>query len=172
MIVFDIETTGLMPGKHQVVSLGAIHYESGQTFYQECRIYKKNLISASALSLNGFTVEQVTDNKKITALVLYDNFVEWAISRSDILAGHNIGSFDVQFLKILHNKYRSKNKWPFSHRYIDLHSVAYAHFRESLSHDEICLKLGIEPEPKPHNALLGALSEHKAFKEIFRIWGK
>lgn len=167
MIVFDIETTGIIPGKHQIVSLGAIHYDTGKTFYGECRIYKNNVISDFALTVNGFTIEQITDKKKITPLQLYDNFVEWAKNKSDILAGHNIASFDVQFLKFLHNKYRSRNKWPFSNRYIDLHSVAFAHFYESLSHDDICIKLGIEPEPKPHNALLGALSECNLFKKLF-----
>jgi len=157
-IVVDVETTGLNEHKDQIVSIGAVCSKTGDEFYGECRIYKWNRITETALKINGFTEEQCRDPLKQTPLELYYKFRSWCEGRSKVLAGHNLGSFDVQFLKML--EYRSKfNKWPFKYSYVDLYSVAFVKFKESLSHKKICIKLGLEPEPTPHNALEGARSE-------------
>lgn len=162
-IVIDVETTGLNWKKDQIVSIGAVCSETGDEFYEECRIYKWNRITETALKINGFTEEQCRDHKKQTPLQCYYKFRKWSEGRSKILAGHNLGSFDVQFLKLL--EYKSKfNKWPFKYTYLDLHSIAFVHFKESLSHKKICERLGLEPEPTPHNALEGAKSEMRCLK--------
>ena len=166
-IVVDIESTGINWHQDQMVSIGAVCSKTGDEFYGECRIYKWNRITETALKINGFTEEQCRDPKKQTPLQLYYKFRKWCEGRSKILAGHNLGSFDVQFLKLL--EYKTKfNKWPFQYSYIDLHSVAFAKWGDSLSHKKICEKLGLEPQPAPHNALEGARSEMRCFKELMK----
>lgn len=167
-IVVDCETTGLHPGLDQIVSIGAVDFATGEEFYEECRIYKWNRITETALKINGFTEEECRDPKKQTPLQLYYKFRKWCVDRNvKLLAGHNIAAFDVLFLKEL--EYRSKfNKWPFKFFYIDLHSVAFGKWKESLSHKKICEKLGIEPEPSPHNALEGAKSEWRCLRELLK----
>lgn len=166
-IVVDVETTGLHFGLDQIVSIGAVCSLTGEEFYGECRIYKWNRITQTALDINGFTEEQCRDPKKQTPLQLYYKFRKWCEGRSKVLAGHNLGSFDVQFLKLL--EYKTKfNKWPFKYNYIDLYSVAFGKWKESLSHAKICDKLGLEKEPSPHNALEGARSEMRCLKELLK----
>lgn len=165
-IVVDVETTGLHWGKDQIVSIGAVDFQTGEEFYGECRIYAWNRITETALKINGFTEEQCRDARKQTPLQLYYKFRSWCLDRNvKLLAGHNLGSFDVQFLKML--EYKSKfDKWPFKYTYIDLYSVAFGKWKESLSHKKICEKLGIEPEPTPHNALEGAKSEYRCLSYL------
>ena len=166
MIVVDVETTGTNPTKHSILSIGAVDFEGGREFYEECRIIPDREIDDVALSINGFTREQCTDPSKQTAEEAYKKFLWWATgSRLMMLAGQQVGSFDIKFLQVIH-ELCGLGKWPFGHRSLDLHSVAYAHFRKSLSLDEILVALNIEPEPKPHNALTGARKEAGAFRKL------
>ncbi len=166
MIILDIETTGTDPQKHQMVSLGAVDFETGETFYDECRIYKTDDWEQEALDINGFTLEQITDPKKQTAFDLYKKFVKWAEPRSSMLAGQHVGSFDVLFLQELHKRGRNESKFPFRFAFVDLHSVAFGKFKKSYTLPVICDKLGIVREVKPHNALNGALVEYECFKVL------
>lgn len=64
----------------------------------------------------------------------------------------------------IHSETVHIKKWPFGHRSVDLHSVAFAKLGKSLSLDGILQAVGLQPEPKPHNALTGARLERDAFK--------
>lgn len=171
-IVVDVETTGLVPGVHQIVSIGAVCSKTGEEFYKECSIFHHNEISNQALNINGFTEDQVRDVNKPNPLDIYIEFLAWCKGRSKILAGHNIGSFDVQFLKHLHELHNetTPTEWPFKYHYIDLHSMGVLHFKESLSHAKISVRLGLEPEPSPHNALAGARSEFNCIQKILEVY--
>ena len=142
MIILDLETSGLDPQIHGMLSLGAVDFETGDEFYGE----------------------NIYDSTKQTQVELYQKFVKWASGRSTLVGGHNVGSFDVQFLKKVHSKQKKITKFPFQFRYVDLHSAAYQRFGESLSMSQICGNLGINPEPSPHNALTGAKKEYECFK--------
>lgn len=168
MIILDIETTGTDPQEHQMVSLGAVDFENGETFYGECRIYKTDDWEQEALDINGFTLEQITDPTKQTAYDLYKKFVKWTESRSTMLAGQHVGSFDILFLMEIHKRGRNDSKFPFRYQSIDLHSVAFSKFKKSYSMSKICEKLGVTPEIKPHNALNGALAEYQCFKVLLQ----
>jgi DNA polymerase III epsilon subunit-like protein len=161
MIVLDIETTGIDPRKHCMLSLGAVDYESGETFYGECCIFGNAKVDQRALEINGFTLEEIRPGEKQCDFQLYISFLAWVDQfPNKLLAGHNVGHFDILFLEQIHNqKINEGTPWPFVYRTVDLHTVAFLKFGESLSHEKICERLGIPPEPKPHNALRGALSE-------------
>lgn len=163
MIVIDLETTGLNPKKHQMVSLGAVDYKTGQTFYDDCRIYSSDEIDPEALKVNGFTEDWVRDKHLMTPKQLFDRFLLWSGSRSNMLAGCVV-DFDISFLKKVHNKAYPNWDFPFNYRSIDLHSVAYQVLGRSLSLHEICDILGIEPEPEIHNALTGATKAYECLK--------
>ena len=151
-----------------MVSLGAVDFENGETFYGECRIYKTDDWEQEALDINGFTLEQITDPTKQTAYDLYKKFVKWTESRSTMLAGQHVGSFDILFLMEIHKRGRNDSKFPFRYQSIDLHSVAFSKFKKSYSMSKICEKLGVTPEIKPHNALNGALAEYQCFKVLLQ----
>lgn len=169
MIITDIETSGVSATKNGMLSLGAVDYFSGETFYGECRLTEGREITPIALEINGFTEEQVRDPQKQSDMDLLLRFSMWAKPRNTkILAGHNIGHFDILFLEEVFERVAPtfKGKFPFSYKTVDLHSLAYARFGESLTHEQICVRLGLASEPKPHNALQGALSERVAFQML------
>jgi DNA polymerase III epsilon subunit-like protein len=166
MIIIDTETTGLVPGKADMVSLGAVHFGTGTEFYMEAKVYPETDINQISLGINGFTLEQITDEKKPFPHEVYFHFRRWAEQFSSmdcILAGQQVGSFDAMFLKHYHDKYFSEFPWLFGYRTIDLHSIAFAKFKKSFNLDSILLNVGLSPEPKPHNALTGAKLETQAF---------
>ena len=169
MIIVDVETGGLDATKNPLLSIGAMDYKTGASFYGECRTTQGMTVEAAALYVNGFLAEHITDNNKPSAAQLYKQFVEWANSNfgqvKHLIGGQQVGAFDVTFLHAAAGG-KAEFEKSFSYRTVDLHSVAYAKFGESLSLDGILTKLGLAPEPKPHNALTGAKLERKAFIKL------
>lgn len=167
MIIVDIETSGVNPDIHGVLSIGAVHFESGNEFYTECRPWDRNfLIEDTALAVNGFTREKIGSIRR-TDSEGYSRLLNFAEEHNDyLLGGHNIGSFDALFLRDI--SVNAGLNWKFGHRFVDLHSLAYARFGQSLKMDEILVKLGLPSEPKPHNALTGAKCEAEAFRILLK----
>jgi hypothetical protein len=152
-----------------MLSLGAVDYLTGDTFYGECRLTEGREIEPIALQINGFTEKQARDPQKQSDMDLFLRFVMWTQTLSSkVLGGHNVGHFDIIFLEEIYSRipHTFLPKFPFSYRTVDLHSIAYAKFGESLTHSQICEKLGLTPEPKPHNALEGAKSERAALEVL------
>ena len=170
MIILDIETTGTDANKNGMLSLGAVHYETGETFYGECHLTEGREIHPIALEINGFTLEQIHNKSLPSDGKLLMNFIiAFSHLKDNLIGGHNVGHLDLLFIEeIFGRDKRISTKFPFSYRTVDLHSLAYQKFGESLSHEQICKRLGLEPEQKPHNALKGALSERDAFKILLQ----
>jgi DNA polymerase III epsilon subunit-like protein len=166
IIVVDVETSGVDTSKHGLLSIGAVKLTKPEaSFYTECQLDLDREYDEGALKINGFTPEDCHNQNRITELQAVTDFYKWAEKfrvggETLIFAGQN-PDFDAGFLR------RKKNSWPFRRRYLDLHSVAFATFCKSLCHKEICLALGLPPEPEPHNALFGAKSEAECFKKLF-----
>jgi len=184
MIVVDVETTGLCPEKHSIVSIGAVDFlEPENQFYVECRIWYGAEITQEALEINGFSESQIKDPNKPSLEQTVAGFFSWVakIKGSDItLAGEN-PSFDLRFLHSSAERYNLN--FPFSHRTVDLHTKVYTHLLErglpikldkrncsGMSQDETLKYVGLPKEPKPHNALVGAKGEAEAFSRL--MFGK
>jgi DNA polymerase III epsilon subunit-like protein len=166
MIVIDAETTGIDPQLHCLASLGAVDYDTGAEFYGECRIWEESLIDPTALGINGFTETQLRDPTKPSPSELYAQFLAWCrpFGTKLVLAGQQVGTFDVPFLQAA--QVRGSFDWPFSYRTIDLHSIAYAVYRESLGTNEILRLLGHAGEVEPHHALVGAKLERSSLRQL------
>lgn len=185
MIVVDVETTGLDPQKHSIVSIGAVDfYAPSYQFYTECIIYPGAEISERALEINGFTEEQLYDPTKPNLEQAINEFIEWTEKAVDkTFAGEN-PAFDRDFLTASFLRYKpgpeGRSEWykQFTHRTVDLHSLCYSHLlrsgkvppsksgRSDLSTDKILNYVGLPEEPRPHNALTGAKMEAEAFSRI------
>ncbi len=167
----DVETTGTVPSKHSIVSIGALDLDNpNNRFYGECRIWDGAHVEDKALEINGFSKEQLTDTSKQSEAELVTQFLTWSKSVSDrTLSGQN-PSFDRDFLEAA--AMRAGLNWNMAHRTVDTHSLCYMHMlkngqkppfdevhhHSALNLDAILNYCGIPEEPKPHNAMNGALS--------------
>lgn len=130
-----------------------------------------------ALAVNGFTREQVVDPKKPSEADLTHEFLRWSEGVEErTFAGQNV-SFDRDFLKEAAERAKHTD-WPFAHRTIDTHTLAYMHMiqhgiqppvkhrRSALNLDAVLNYCGIPEEPSPHNALTGALSHAEVISRL------
>lgn len=117
-LAIDIETTGLNPEKHQILSFGAVvedtdnpvSIDSLPSFYRVISGDIKEGASPFALSMNSGVLRDIADGKGVS---LYDfrkqlvQFIRENFGKGEtiLLAGANIEYFDLKFLeKISWNK--------------------------------------------------------------------
>ncbi len=170
MIVLDVESSGLLPQRNSILSLGALDLDNPTNqFYEECSVWEGAELEDEALAINGFVREGVvfgapgkkSEGELITA------FVAWALEGplDRTLAAQN-PSFDLEFVQAACK--RAGIECPFAKRTIDVHTLTWLHMTEraltppagsghSLINLDFALTYcGIPEEPKPHNALTGA----------------
>ena len=183
MIVVDGEYSGLDPYKHAILSIGAVDFLNPENrFYGECRVFEGAEIDDGALLVNGFTKEQALDPKAKSLEEMMKEFLAWVAPIEDrTIAGQNV-YLDRDMLDMAAR--RCKIPWLGGKRIVDLHAVCYAsHLKKGqalqledklspLSLDLILKYVGVPEEPKPHNALTGALLETEAFGRLIygRAW--
>lgn len=167
MIIVDVETTGIDPRRHAIVSVGALEFENPEnTFYAECQIFESAEITQEALTINGFTEAEITDSKKPTQAVTLQKFLLWTRGCEErTLAGHNV-HFDLYFLKF--SALREELDWDIADRIIDTHSLVYQHLvssgkqppaknnRSGINSLFVQDYVGLPGQSAPHNALTDA----------------
>lgn len=123
MIIVDIETTGIDPKKHSIVSIGAVDLDNPENyFYGECKPRENALIDEVAIKINGFNQERINNIQK-TCKELLIEFLEWSKPiKNKTIGGYNV-HFDYNFL-VEHLKLYNLDV-PFMYRLVDLHSIFY-----------------------------------------------
>lgn len=170
MLVVDCEMTGLEPTLHSILSVGAVDLDNpSRQLYEECRAWDGAKIEDEALAVCGFTREQATDSSKQSEAELVQKFIAFGVGMQDhTIAGQNVFT-DTYFLQA-GAKRAGHTAWPFAHRIIDIHSLAYEHMikrgmtpptdpekhHTALGLKAIAVYCGMPEEPEPHNALTGA----------------
>ncbi len=125
MIVVDIETSGNFdPEKNGIWQIGAVDFKNPEnTFLEEAKIDDTDSVEEGALKVTGKTEKQLRNNTKQPQKQLLENFFSWASKIEDkTLIAHNT-PFDYGFLLLRAKKYNLK--FPFSHRTLDLHAIAF-----------------------------------------------
>lgn len=178
MIVLDVESSGLVPERCSILSLGAVDLnEPTNQFYEECRIWEGAHVTDEALVINGFSKEEITRSEKKTEAELIASFIAWATDRPEdrTLAAQNV-AFDLGFVEAAAR--RAGIESPFAHRTIDVHSLVWMHMtargltpptehhRSALNLDTVLRYTGVPEEPKPHNALTGALCHAEVIARV------
>lgn len=168
MIAVDVESSGLDPARHSILSIGALDLEDpANQFYDECRAWPGARVDDDALAVNGFSRAEIADPARKSEAELVAGFIAWATDRPRVrtLVGQNI-SFDRDF--IARAAERAGVESPFPHRSIDTHSLCWMHLvlhgvpipmkkhHDALSLDFVLHYCGLPSEPTPHNALTGA----------------
>ncbi len=96
-VVFDLETTGVSAVNDGIIEISAIRAVKGEaveTF--STLVNPERSIPYDATRVNGITDEMVADAPKISAALR--DFLDFA--GTSVLVGHNIGSFDLNFICI------------------------------------------------------------------------
>lgn len=182
MIAVDVEGSGTESHIHSVLSVGAVDLANpSRTFYEECRAWDGTKIEEEALEVNGFSMAEATNPQKQSEADLIHKFIAWATEVEDhTFAGQNV-SYDRDFLKAAAGR-AGHTDWPFAHRTIDTHTLAWMHMvnrglvppieknRSALNLDAILTYCGIPEEPQPHNALTGAKSHAEVISRL--LYGK
>lgn len=170
VVVVDIETTGLDPARHSIIEIGAVALaDDRRVFETRCRVWPGSKWDKRAERVHGQSQAACSDPIRPTeaeAVELLAGWLRyhWAVGQLT-LAGMN-PRFDLDFLLA------ASTRGPghvlsglFSHRTLDMHSLAVAltdaDLRE-LHTDGIYRTLGFDDEPHPHRALTGALREREA----------
>jgi DNA polymerase III epsilon subunit-like protein len=189
MIVLDVETTGLEPKVHSIISIGAVDTNKlinelpNPLFYRECTIWlgaeiqeeiKEGRKVFPALEVNGFEEEQARYTNPETHDDVMKAWMFWTKdSENRTLCGENI-NFDMGFVKegLIRAGYEEKEVHKLiGARGIDIHTISYEshekngiaipmkNSRSNLSLNETLKYCGLPPEADPHNGLIGAILE-------------
>jgi DNA polymerase-3 subunit epsilon len=179
MISLDVEASGLDPRDCSILSIGAVDTDDpANQFYDECRAWDGAEINDEALEVNGFSREEIGPEgvKKPEAELIRD-FIAWATDRPEnrTLVAQNV-AFDLTFVQAACK--RAGVESPFAHRTIDTHPLCWLHMtkrgmtppvenhRTAINLTFILNYCGLPEEPKPHNALTGALSHAECFARM------
>lgn len=105
---FDLETTGLNPEKHGLIQLGCLIDEDGEIkdkFEIKIKPFKLDLMTKGAFKKTGISIKDLkTFVEPIQAIQIFENFMDKYVNRYDrtdkfIMAGKNIQTFDIPFLR-------------------------------------------------------------------------
>lgn len=126
-LFLDIETSGLDPGKHSILSLGMVvstnEFENYKSFYEEIR-YEELVITPKAIEINNI---EFKSQKNRISLQEADqrafDFVRKYFSENNkpIVIGLNVGEFDLMFI----NKHMPKLASVLNRRSVNLNSLVY-----------------------------------------------
>jgi DNA polymerase III epsilon subunit-like protein len=181
MIVLDMEMSGLDVRRNSILSIGAVDFSNPKNqFYNECRLRKYGKFDPYALEVNGFTVKDIKDKKKLEEDKLLKLFCNWMDSVNDrTIAGHNV-QFDIRFLK--HALYIYNIEYKVGSRCVDTYALTYAHMlkrdskppmkenRANITSNVVFGYCGLGREPDPHNALMGARMMAESISRL--LYGK
>lgn len=94
-IVFDLETTGLSPATDEIIEISAIRVRQNQAADEFSTLVNPHIpIPYAATQVNGITDSMVASAPDLRRAL--DDFL--AFVGNDILVGHNIHTFDTNFL--------------------------------------------------------------------------
>lgn len=165
--LIDLETSGLDPTKHDILELGMVVFDSEtfeilHTFESKVAPFAPEKMDVAALAVNGYTKEAWKDAPSLREVLCKIA----PMTRDATFCAHNM-TFDWSFFKAGCEK--TASPVTFSYRKIDIFSVAWAkmpHTMASWSLKNICIALGIEPEPEVHSALNGAMKAYGVYKKL------
>ena len=186
-LVFDVETTGLEVGYHEIIQLGACLYDDKwnqvSTFLTNIFPEHKDRFSIPASRVHELSIYDLDEAPQL--LNALESFEQWLLKHTDakrvgrtalrnlIVCGQSVTT-DINFLK---EAYRQQHlSWEFSNRVLDLFVLSNFFFMvlranniptpKSLSLGAVAEHFGFSRETEVHNALEDAILTAKCFKVI------
>lgn len=171
LLVLDVETTGLLPGRDTIIEIGACLLSEHDlvekaTFHS--RVYTTSAISASALAAHGMSLADLKRAPEITEVVR--KFSAFA-PKDAIICGHNVG-FDVAFLHAAYDQVGIA--YDFDYHILDVWSIAFfvlgsrAVQLPKYNLTSLCSLFGIARNQK-HNALQDARASAAILRHLVAV---
>lgn len=179
LAIIDVETTGLEPGRHELVDLGAVYVElDGREiarFFVRIHPDHPERAGEVARSINGYdearwaALNAVSKDEAAEAFLKFH--VETVGDRTAIFTAYN-AYFDRAFIDTFlkergHEGFRAL----FSYFLLDLPSLAWGVGIRDQSNTEVARALGLEPEtedPLKHTGMSGALWNLDVYRALTR----
>jgi len=155
-LVVDVETTCLDEKRGSMVSIGAVHPLTGDTFYCACRVREGAYVESDAMAVN--MADWIENPILPTEGEAVAKLAKWAAKRGGRLIGGKNPTFDVRWLEAAWKRAEFPAKFPFTHRTIDLHALVLAWalverphlvMAEKFKTDDLYAALGLPSEPRP-----------------------
>lgn len=183
----DLETTGLNPGEHVILAIGAVVFdEDGNVIDLFSRLItptKEQWEKASpkALEVNGLTLERLTE-EGVHPHAAFSHYVDFLLKNGAIppydwalkFVGQN-PAFDIRFLEKFAGRHLDFYGIPYTNA-IDVRSLydkavslRLAPFLQYKGGANISKALGVPPEPDVHDALEGALVVMRNFLALRKL---
>jgi len=135
ILSLDLETTGLIPGKHVPISIGAVkldehnEYRSSENSFYVQLEWDSLIVDPKAMKINGLDIANPPgcgpfDCNSLPADEALYKFKEWLGTDSFVAMGKNVGSFDLPMLRAVWEP-RMKCSWPFGYRSIELNTLFF-----------------------------------------------
>jgi len=169
----DVETTGPQFGYHEVIELGAVRVSpdaetlKGEMDFKLFPLHPKR-ITEQARIINGFS-EDAWVGVAQNGADSWKRFAEFASGCVPVC--HN-PSFDRVFVT-LGAKESSVTELGVDYHWVGTESLAWPLVRNGqirkLSLENLCVLLGVPPEPKPHRALEGARACWAVYRRLVKI---
>lgn len=172
LTVFDTETSGLDPDKHEVIEIALLTFivdKNGsehilKQYEQKIKPRQIHLASHRALEINGYTEESWKDS--IDFQVAHGEICD-IIAKSDILLGQNL-IFDIRFLDEMCK--RNSLKYPDYPAYIDTKSLAdklvRAEWIKKSGMDYLVEHYGVVTKGRAHTALADCWRTYEVWKKL------
>lgn len=186
LTVIDVETGGLDPHRHALMSIGLVSLWTGEELYLELLPFSGAEISQEALQVNGFPADrdgiwdreaQVLETQALEALRAFFQ------DEPRLLAGQN-PTLDANFLRALRERHPlpdNRSRWPFGHRTFDLHTLGLSWMmkvgkslpiingRVQVNLDDILEFCGLSRPEGVHHALIDARVTAQAILHLLSL---
>jgi len=166
-LVFDLETTGINQNKDEIIEISGIKVRDNQVIEEFSTLVNPEIpIPFAATRVNGITDQMVKDAPLLSHAL--SDFLDFA--GEDILVGHNIHTFDTNF--IYDGALRELDK-QVQNDYIDTLYLSRMCLPELKHHKltDVAEHFAIKTEGA-HRALNDCVMNQKCYEELGVIWEK
>ena len=176
LAIVDVETTGLVPGWHEMIDLGVVMTDLDGRVVDSLfvRIMPRHpeRISEGARRVNGFDaarwrrVRALTPQRAVDSLVAFHRRV--AGTRPTLMVAFN-SQFDAAFLDHLFRARGSSWRRLYHYFVLDIPSMAWALGMRDLTNGALAARLGVPDEPRvadEHTGITGAMLNVRIYQAL------
>ncbi len=180
MLAFiDVETTGLVPGWHELVDVGVVMTDlEGRvrdSLFVRVQPRHPERLSPGAARVNGFDAARWRRLNALEPAAAVDTLVRFhrrtASDRHVLMVAFN-SQFDAAFLDHLFRSHGSSWRTLYHYFVLDLPSMAWSLGLRDLRNDALAARLGVPDEPRvanDHTGLTGAMLNVRIYQALRRL---